>query len=64
MQDMVEIFKDESVMECAIKVCYAKFFGKRGAMINRGVLHRALFAFWSQFYDSGTVGEQQRVPVV
>ena len=31
---------------------------------NRGVFHHALFAFWSQFYDSDTVGEQQRVPVV
>ena len=29
-----------------------------------GVFSDALSAFWSQFYDSCTVGEQERVPVV
>ncbi|XP_028413306.1 uncharacterized protein LOC114536156 [Dendronephthya gigantea] len=31
---------------------------------NQGVFRDALSAFWSQFYDSCTVGEQERVPVV
>ena len=62
---MVEISKDESVMECAIKVVMINSSGKQELGVdNRGVFRDALSAFWSQFYDSCTVGEQERVPVV
>ena len=62
---MVDIFKDESVMECAIKIVMINSSGKQELGVdNRGVFCDALSAFWSQFYDSCTVGEQERVPVV
>ena len=62
---MVEIFKDESVMDCAIKVVMVNSSGKQELGVdNRGVFRDALSAFWSQFYDSCTVGEQERIPVV
>ena len=65
MRDMVEIFKDESVMACAIKVVMINSAGKQELGVdNHGVFRDALSAFWSQFYDSCTVGEQERVPVV
>ena len=65
MRDIVEIFKDESVMDCAIKVVMVNSSGKQELGVdNRGVFRDALSAFWSQFYDSCTVGEQERIPVV
>ena len=40
-------------------------FGKEEFGINDGGVFRdALSAFWSSFYDSCTVGEEERVPVV
>ncbi len=65
MHDMIENFKDESIMQSTIKVVMIKFFGKKELGIdNGGVLHDALSAFWNSFYDSCTVGEDERVPVV
>lgn len=62
---MVEIFKDESVMASAIKVIMINALGNEESGVdNQGVFRDALSAFWSQFYDSCTVGEQERVPVV
>ena len=62
---MVEIFKDESVIECAIKVVMVNSSGKLELGVdNRGVFRDALSAFWSLFYHSCTVGEQKRMPVV
>ncbi len=65
VRDMVEIFKDDSVMGSAIKVVMINASGKRELGVdNQGVFRDALSAFWTQFYDACTVGEQERVPVV
>lgn len=65
MQDMVEMFKDESIMGSSIQIVMVNAFEKEEAGVdNRGIFRDALSAFWSAFYDSCTIGEQERVPVV
>ena len=65
MHDMIQIFKDPSIMSTAIKVVVINSFGKEELGIDDGgVLRDVLSAFWSSFYDSCTVGEDERVPVV
>jgi hypothetical protein len=52
-------------MRSAIKVVMINASGKQELGVdNQGVLRDALSAFWSQFYDSCTVGVQERVPIV
>jgi hypothetical protein len=64
MHDMIEI-KDESIMRSTIKVVMINSFGKEELGVDDGgVLRDALSAFWNSFYDSCTVGEDERVPVV
>jgi hypothetical protein len=65
MQDMIENFKDESIMQIHVKVVMVNSFGKEELGVDDGGVFRdALSAFWSSFYDSCTVGEEERVPVV
>ena len=65
MQDMIENFKDKSIMQTPIKVVMINSFGREELGVDDGgVLRDALSAFWSSFYDSCTVGEDERVPVV
>ena len=52
-------------MACARKVVMINSAGKQKLGVdNHGVFRNALSTFWSQFHDSCTVGEQERVPVV
>ena len=62
---MTENFKDESIMQVLIRVVMINSFGKEEFGIDDGGVFRdALSAFWSSFYNSCTVGEEKRVPVV
>ena len=62
---MIENFKDKSIMQTPIKVVMINSFGREELGVDDGgVLRDALSAFWSSFYDSCTVGEDERVPVV
>lgn len=65
MEDMIEAFKDGSIMDSPVKVVMVNAFGKEEwGVDNDGVLRDALSAFWCSFYDSCTVGEEERVPAV
>ena len=65
MHDMIQNFKDPSIMSTAIKVVVINSFGKEELGIDDGgVLRDVLSAFWSSFYNLCTVGEDERVPVV
>lgn len=67
MKDMIEHFKDESIMltSTLIKVVMVNSFGNDELGVdNGGVLRDALSAFWCSFYDCCTVGEVERVPFV
>ena len=55
MHDMIENFKDESIMRSTIKVVMINSFGKEELGIDDGgVLRDTLSAFWNSFYDSCT----------
>ena len=61
---MTENFKDESIMQVLIRVVMINSYGKEEFGIDDGGVFRdALSAFWSSFYDSCTVGEEERVSV-
>lgn len=65
MEDMIELFKDESIVHSPVKVVMVNTFGKEEwGVDNGGVLRDALSAFWCSFYDSCTVGEDERVPAI
>ncbi|CAB4014462.1 40S ribosomal S2, partial [Paramuricea clavata] len=65
MQDMIENFKEKSIMQIHVKVVMINSFGKEELGVDDGGVFRdALSAFWSSFYDSCMVGEEERVPVV
>ena len=40
------------------------FRKKEKSVDDGGILRDALSAFWSEFYDSCTVGKEKRVPMV
>lgn len=65
MEDMISNFKDERIMNVPIKVRMVNAFGRDELGVDDGgVLRDALSAFWSNFYDSCTEGEAERVPVI
>lgn len=65
MEDMINEFRDETIMNAHIKAVMINGFGKEELGVdNGGVFRDALSAFWSIFYDSCTVGEAERVPVI
>ena len=65
MKDMMDNFKDDSILSYPIKVVMINSFEKKErGEDDGGLLRDALSAFWSEFYDSCTVGEDERVPVV
>ena len=65
MSDMIEVFKDPSLMETHLKVTMINTQGKieAGSDAN-GVFRDALSAFWTAFENSCTVGEDERIPVI
>lgn len=65
MSDMIEVFKDPSIMEARLKVTMVNAHGQEEAGTDEnGVFRDALSAFWSAFEDSCTVGEDERIPVI
>jgi hypothetical protein len=65
MADMINYFKDETIIHKAIIVVMINVLGKEeSGLDNRGVFRDALSAFWSSFYDTCTVGEAERVPAI
>lgn len=60
MSDMIEVFKDRSVMEARLKVTMINAHGQEEAGSDEnGVFRDALSAFWSAFENSCTVGEDE-----
>ena len=52
-------------MTCPIKIVMINAFGNEElGEDDGGVLRDALSAFWSTFYDSCTLGEEERVPAL
>ena len=65
MSDMIEVFKDPSIMEAHLKVTMVNAHGQEEAGSDaNGVFRDALSAFWSAFENSCTVGEDERIPVI
>jgi len=65
MSDMIEVFKDPSVVEARLKVTMVNAHGQdESGSDENGVFRDALSAFWSAFENSCTVGEDERIPVI
>ena len=58
MKDMIDNFKDDSILSYPIKVVMINSFGKKErGEDDGGLLRDVLSAFWMEFYNSCTVGE-------
>lgn len=65
MRDLIDIFKDPSVLEVQLKITMINCFGKEeNASDVNGVFRDALSEFWRCFEESCTVGESGRIPVI
>lgn len=60
MDDMITNFKDPSILTCSIRVVMINTCGKEElGEDNGGVFRDVLSAFWSSFYDSCMLGEDE-----
>ena len=65
MADMIDKFKDDTIMKDSVSVTMVNAFGKKELAVDaKGVFLDALSAFWSSFYDSCSNGEDERVPAI
>lgn len=65
MSDMIEVFKDPSIMAAQLTVKMVNAHGQEEAGTDEnGVFRDALSAFWTTFENSCTVGEDERIPVI
>ena len=52
MKDMIDVFKDDSILSNPIQVVMINSFGKKEKGVDDGgVLRDALSTFWSAFYE-------------
>lgn len=63
-RDLIDIFKDESVMADDLEVVVIDFRGRQEIGKGVGVLRDILSLFWKEAYDSLFIGENERVPFV
>ncbi|KAK3700877.1 hypothetical protein QZH41_003040 [Actinostola sp. cb2023] len=65
MADMIGHFKDNTILSRHVIVFMVNAFAdEENGLDNNGVFLDALSAFWSEFDDSCTTGEQERIPVI
>ena len=65
MSDMIEVFKDPSIMAAQLTVKMVNAHGQEEARTDEnGVFRNALSAFWTTFENSRTVGEDERILVI
>lgn len=65
MEDMINLFKEKALMDLTINVVMINAFGKEeDGLDNNGVFLDALSSFWNCFYESCTIGEEERVPAI
>ena len=59
MGEMIEVFKDESIMNSPVKVIMVNAFGKEECGVDDGgVLRDALSAFWCSFMTPARLGRK------
>lgn len=63
-RDLIDIFKDQSVMGDDLEVVVIDFRGRQEIGNGVGVLRHILSLFWKEAYDSLFIGENERVPFV
>ena len=65
MHDLIEAFTDDNIMTCTLTVVMVDDKGDEERGIDTGGVYRdAIGCFWQEFYDSSTLGEDQRVPTL
>ena len=63
-KDMINAFKDPSVMECDLTFVFIDGRGNEEKGSGVGVVRDALSLFWKEVYDSLLIGENERVPFI
>ncbi|XP_028409432.1 uncharacterized protein LOC114532040 [Dendronephthya gigantea] len=64
LKDMIAAFKEEEVLNCALEIVFIDNQGKIEEGRGSGVKREAFSLFWSEFYDSLTLGVSEKVPAI
>lgn len=65
LQDMIQVFSFDEIMNCSIKVVMVDARGNdEMGEDEKGIYRDATACFWHQFYLTCTMGERQRVPTL
>lgn len=62
--NLIEIFKDPEMLHVNLDVTFIGNNGREEEGKGAGVLREALSTFWNQFFNSLTVGTQEKVPAI
>lgn len=62
--NLIETFKDPTILHVNLDVTFIGSNGREEEGKGAGVLRDALSTFWNQFFNSLTVGAQEKVPAI
>ena len=62
--NLIEIFKDPEMFHENLDVTFIGNNSRKEEGKGAGVLREALSTFWNQFFNSLTVGTQEKVPAI
>ena len=62
--NLIETFKDPTILHVNLDVTFIGSNGREEERKGAGVLRDALSTFWNQFFNSLTVGAQEKVPAI
>ena len=62
--NLIEVFKDPEILQVNLDVTLIGDNGKEEEGKGAGVFRDTLSSFWSQFFNSLTVGTQEKVPAI
>ena len=63
-EDMIRLFKDSDIFIYNVDVRFIGDDGNEEAGVGIGVFRDALASFWSQFFNSLSIGAQEKVPAI
>ena len=61
---MITAFKEEEILNCVLEIVFIDNQGKFEEGRGSGVKREAFSLFWSEFYDSLTIGASEKVPTI